>query len=207
MSDARFVTSPTARATVAARGLSVDTDEELLAACREGSPDAWVAVHGRYHRLVRSIARAYGLTADDEEEVVQIGFGVLHQSVHRLRPDSRLAPWLSTVARRHTWRLVEKRRRETPTLINEEVLVHDDVRRSAARRADDDWLREGLRQLPSRSRALIEVLFLREDEPSYAQISEELGIPVGSIGPTRARCLDQLRALLESTQPTETLDV
>jgi RNA polymerase sigma factor (sigma-70 family) len=183
------------------------TDEELLAACRDGSPDAWVAVHRRYHRLVRSIARAYGLRTHDEEEVVQIVFGVLHQSVHRLRPDSRLAPWLSTVARRHTWRLVEKRRREAPTLIDEQGLVHDDVRLTADRHADDDWLREGLRQLPARSRALIEMLFLREDEPSYAQISDELGIPVGSIGPTRARCLDHLRALLESTQPTERLDV
>lgn len=178
------------------------SDQELIAACREGHQQAWDEVHRRYHRLVRSIAVAYGLQPSDAEEIVQITFGILHRSIDRLRPDSRLAPWLSTVARRHTWRLVEVRRREAPVPVDTERLVHDDVRVDADRLADDEWLRQALRQLPSRCRALIEALFLRDEEPSYAQISEELGIPIGSIGPTRARCLERLRALLTPEERT-----
>ena len=174
------------------------SDETLIAACRAGEQDAWQEVFDRYHRLVRSIAISYGAREHDAEEIVQISFSVLFDSIHRIRPDSTLAPWLSTIARRHTWRLLERRRRAEPAAIHDEALTHDDVREHETRSADDELLRLALQQLPPRCRTLIELLYLRGDEPSYAEISAELGLPVGSIGPTRGRCLERLRAIMAS---------
>ena len=123
------------------------------------------------------------------------------QSLGRLRADTRLAPWLSTVARRHTWRVLERRRRERlATRGDDDVaagLAHDDVGDHAASSADAEWLRSGLQRLSPRCRALLEALYLR-GEIAYVDIAEELGMPIGSIGPTRARCLAKLRDLLDA---------
>jgi RNA polymerase sigma factor (sigma-70 family) len=172
------------------------TDEQLIEACREGSEEAWAEVHRRFHRLIRSIALSYGATPHDSEEIVQISFSILHAGIDRLAPGSRLAPWLSTVARRHTWRLLEARKRERASEVDDDAVSHDDVRDHADRSAEDEVLRAALRKLPPKCRTLLEALYLRGDEPAYSLISVELGIPVGSIGPTRSRCLDKLRLLL-----------
>ncbi|MBA3982871.1 MAG: sigma-70 family RNA polymerase sigma factor [Acidimicrobiia bacterium] len=171
-------------------------DDELLAGCRAGDAAVWEELVRRYERLVRSIPRAYGLGTTDIEEIAQMTFSVLVQSLDRLRPDSRLAPWLSTVARRHTWRLLEARRREPVMDIDDRVAGSvDNVAVSAGQAADVTWVRDGLRLLPSRCRVLLEALYLA-GERSYADIANDLGIPIGSIGPTRARCLERLRTIL-----------
>jgi DNA-directed RNA polymerase specialized sigma24 family protein len=64
-------------------------------------------------------------------------------------------------------------------------------------RVDAMWLADGLARLGSRCRQLLEILYLRPDQPSYADIAVELEIPIGAIGPTRGRCLAKLRTLLE----------
>jgi len=178
-------------------------DDELLAGCRAGDDAVWAELVRRYERLVRAIPRAYGLGTADVDEIAQITFSILVQSLDRLRPDSRLAPWLSTVARRHTWRLLEARRREPVMDIDDRMTGGDDnVAVSAGQSADMAWVRHGLRLLPSRCRALLEALYLT-GELSYADIASDLGIPIGSIGPTRARCLERLRTiLLHSTKET-----
>lgn len=184
----------------------VRSDEELIAACRRHEDDAWAEVFERYHRLVRSIARSYGATEHDAEEIVQVSFSVLFDSIERIRPDSHLAAWLSTIARRHTWRLLEKRRRTDVRDIPDEAITRSDVDDHAERSGDDELVRAALRSLSPRQRALMEALYLRADEPSYAEISAELGIPVGSIGPTRARCLERLRAFVEDARNAETAE-
>lgn len=176
----------------------VRSDEELIAACRRHDDGAWSEVFDRYHRLVRSIAMSYGATPHDAEEIVQVAFSVLYDSIDRIRPDSQLAAWLATVARRHTWRLLEKRRRAEPQEIPDHAMTVSDVDDHARRQADDDLVREAMRQLPARCRTLLEAMYLRDDEPSYTAIAEELGMPIGSIGPTRSRCLDKLRTIVEA---------
>src|SRR5215216_3858638 len=66
----------------------------------------------RYERLVYSIPLRYGLSRDDAADIAQITFTILIQSMDSLSEDSRLGPWLVTVARRHTWRLLDRNRRE-----------------------------------------------------------------------------------------------
>lgn len=179
------------------------TDEELIAACREGRTDAWNEVFERYHRLIASIARSYGATQHDAEEIVQITFGILANSIHKIAPDSRLAPWLATVARRHTWRLMAARRRET--LVDDDGNAsHDELREHEQRSAEEEVLRAALMKLPAKCRTLLETLYLRGDEPAYALVSAELDIPIGSIGPTRSRCLDKLRQLIAETDDART---
>lgn len=183
------------------------SDAELIAQCRAGSEAGWHEVHRRYHRLVRSIASSYGLRGPDVDDIEQLTFMILQSSLERLRPDSRLAPWLSTVARRHTWRVLERRRREAVQDDLEAAAtrtrVTADVDAGVLRAAEDAALRAALVQLPAKYRLLLEVLYLRGEEPSYAEVSAELGIPIGSIGPTRARCLQKLREILEATDQTD----
>lgn len=177
-------------------------DDVLLDACRRGDRDAWAELFDRYHRLVRSIAISYGLRNDDVDEVVQIVFTIVVQQLDRFQPETRLAAWLSSVTRRHVWRVLERRRRELAVADADVWSSHRDVDEAADREADRDWLRSGLATLPASCRRLLEALYLR-GERSYAEVADELGIPIGSIGPTRARCLERLRTVLAVDSVTQ----
>src|SRR4028119_1163355 len=90
-----------------------ESDRDLIRRCRQGSAGAWRRVLDNYERLVYSIPLRYGLSQHDAADVAQITFTILLQSLDTLPDDSRLGPWLATVARRHTWRFLERNRRET----------------------------------------------------------------------------------------------
>lgn len=175
-------------------------DDELLDSCRRGDRQAWEDLVGRYHRLVRSIALSYGLRGDDVDEVVQVVFAIVVKQLDRFHAGTHLAPWLATVSRRHVWRLLEHRWRELVTDDAGRGHSHRDVDDHADVLADQEWLRSGLVKLTPRCRALLESLYLRGERP-YTEIAAELGIPIGSIGPTRARCLEDLRRSLVATSP------
>lgn len=176
---------------------TVNNDDELLAACGRGDADAWRHLVEQHHRLVRSIAHSYGLYGDDSDEVVQVVFSVLVKQVDRFHPGTRLASWIGVVTRRHVWRILASRRREVVTEDAGSDRSHRDPDDIGQRSEDAAWLRDGLAKLPPRCRALLEALYLR-GEATYADIAAELEMPLGSIGPTRARCLDRLRHLLEA---------
>jgi RNA polymerase sigma factor (sigma-70 family) len=181
------------------------TDAVLIERCLRGEPSAWEDVIERYGRLVFSIARSYGLNEADASDVTQVTFQILLQSLGRLRPDSRLGYWLGSVARRHTWRVLRRARREMPedadTLTaRAEALGHPSP--SAAERWElAEWLDHGLAQVDARCRRLLARLYLDPTEPAYEEVAKELGLPIGSIGPTRARCLEKVRAALTAVPP------
>ncbi|MEZ4677628.1 MAG: sigma-70 family RNA polymerase sigma factor [Caldilineaceae bacterium] len=89
----------------AQRGAGPTEDQLLLAACSRGEEWAWVQLVKKYERLVFSIALNHGLSPDDAADVTQIAFTALLDSLPKLRPDSAIAAWLATVARRHSWRI------------------------------------------------------------------------------------------------------
>src|ERR687884_1727394 len=93
------------------RGVA-DLDRDLILRCRQGSAGAWQQLLNKYERLVYSIPLRYGLSRDDAADIAQITFTILIESMDNLSEDSRLGPWLVTVARRHTWRLLQRNRRE-----------------------------------------------------------------------------------------------
>src|SRR5688572_8144552 len=90
----------------------LQTDSDLIRACYTGDARAWERLLDKYERLVFSISLSYGLTTDDAADVTQITFTILLQNLATLPEGIRLAPWLATVARRHTWRLLARNRRE-----------------------------------------------------------------------------------------------
>src|SRR4030095_14420038 len=94
-----------------ARNDMLQTDRDLIRACRSGDARAWERLLDKYERLVFSISLNYGLTTDDAADVTQITFTILLQNLDTLPDDIPLAPWLATVARRHTWRLLAQNRR------------------------------------------------------------------------------------------------
>jgi len=176
------------------------TDRDLIISCRRGDQEAWEALMERYERLVFTIARRQGLSAEDAADVTQTVFTILLTSLDRLSDDSRLGAWLTTVTRRHTWRALRKLGREP---LGEKEDVAEAVVLLGQQKEDpvDRWellqvVNDALQQLSERCRRLLQALYFDPEEPTYAQVSKQLGIPIGSIGPTRARCLKRLKEIL-----------
>ncbi|HWJ11940.1 MAG TPA: sigma-70 family RNA polymerase sigma factor [Nocardioides sp.] len=167
------------------------SDADLLARCRERDAEAWNILVGRYERLVYSVARRNGLSAEDAADVTQGTFLSLIDSLDKLRDEDRLASWLMTVARRQAWRVRNASRRDLPL-------------ESAPEEVEDplaDWdtvvtLHTALAQLGGTCKQLLEALYFEPEAPSYAEIADRLGRSIGGIGPLRGRCLEKLRAIL-----------
>ena len=178
----------------------VTSDRTLIRDCRAGDVGAWQRLLDRYERLVFSVPRRYGFSREDAADITQLTFTILIQSIDSLPEDSNLGAWLATVARRHTWRLLERNRREEtgeheilekgkPLLANSgtENIEHWEL---------TEWLDHGLSLVGKPCRNLLSALYLDPEQPSYAEVAARLGIAVGSVGPTRIRCLRRLRRLL-----------
>jgi len=179
----------------------------LVHRCLQGEMEAWSLLVERYARLVRSVPVRYGLNADEIDDVAQEVFLALAQSLHEIEDPERLSGWLATTTRRLTWRVIQRQRREqslcppndedppaSPALPSISSLTLDDLLNGWFRQ---EALEHALRQLSTRCQELLHLLFLDEQQPDYDEISRRLNIPKGSIGPTRNRCLQHLRSLLE----------
>lgn len=180
-----------------ARARTVDVgsrERALLERCRAGEARAWAELLDDYERLVFSIPLRYGLSREDAADVSQVVFTELLQSLPNLREDERLAGWLATVSRRQSWRVVERRKREPA--VDEVPDVPDDPD-PAETWTRTEWLYDGLLGLDQRCRELLVALYLEGGDESYAEVARKLGRPIGSLGPTRARCLEKLRGLLQ----------
>lgn len=176
------------------------SDQQLIERCRQGRKDAWEEVLTRYQRLVFSIPLNYGLARDDAADISQLTFATLVQHLDRLRPDSNLAGWLSTVARRHALHHLRKRKREIlgdeADIGESETFTNLASPDTAERWERVAWLDQGLNLLDKRCRELLLLLYFAEEQPAYEEVAARLGLAVGSIGPIRGRCLDRLRAIL-----------
>lgn len=180
----------------------LQTDHDLIRACRAGQASAWERLLDKYERLVFSVALNYGLTTDDAADVTQITFTILLQNLDSLPDGVRLPPWLATVARRHTWRLLARQRREAVSPDGD--LAGNEAAGGMADHRERwelaEWLNHGLSLLNERCRQLLLALYFDAEQPSYAQVAERLNLPVGSIGPTRARCLEKMKRHLQSAE-------
>ena len=184
------------------------TDKSLLLACRRGEQDAWDALVKRYQRLIYAIPRRAGLEDDQAAEVFQEVFTTLVQKLDDIQDPERLQAWLVTTARRKTWRLFSRNKawrqaswedeegdaEEEFARIPDEAPLAEEV---MLRLEEQHRLRTALAALDERCRKLLTLLFYDEEEVSYADIATTLGIKTGSIGPTRARCLQKMLTLLE----------
>lgn len=186
-------------ATAAARhpGGSHDASAgELVRTAAAGDPDAWRALVDRFAGLVWSIARANGLDRVDTADVVQTVWLRLVDNLHRLREPDRVGAWLAATARHESIRVSRQRQRSVPTddpAVLDRSGQDDDPAGGMLRRERDAALRELVADLPDRGQGILELL-IADPAASYAEVATRLGIPLGSIGPTRQRCLRTLRA-------------
>ena len=167
---------------------------DLVSRARNGEKQAWDTLVGRYAPLIWSICRKYELRGPDAEDVGQSVWLHLLDHLDRVRDPAALPGWLATTARRECTRVLRGRHDagQAPNAENasdEQVATAEEELLAAERHAA---LRGALMGLPPFCQQLIALLI--EDPPvPYAEISARLGIPVGSIGPSRRRCLDKLR--------------
>ena len=148
-----------------------------------------------------SVPRRYGLSHEDAADITQLTFTILIQSMDTLAEDSNLGAWLTTVARRHTWRLLDRNRRKAAS---EHVSWGEATTLLASNDSEGiegwelgEWLNHGLSLVSKECRELLSALYLEPEQPSYADVAARLGMAVGSVGPTRIRCLKRLRQALD----------
>lgn len=173
---------------------------ELVHAALSGSRPAWNDLIERFTPLVLSITNRYRLTPADAADVSQTVWLQLVQHLADLRDPRALPGWIATTVRHECIRVRRERQRTTVLDPQEQGRLLEDPRAAKVGATDDDLLRQerheallaGFAELTARQRALL--LLLVSDPPSsYAEISARLGIPIGAIGPTRARALSRLR--------------
>jgi RNA polymerase sigma factor (sigma-70 family) len=182
----------------------------LLRAAAAGDQQAWNRIVDDYHRLVWSVARGFRLSQADAADVSQTTWLRLVENLDRIRDPDQLAGWLATTARRESLRLIRQGHREIPdggdsaeagngegavgffdgaeTGDPEAAVVADEER-------SDLWA--AFSSLTDRCRNLLRVVAVTPLE-SYSAVAEALGMAVGSIGPTRSRCLEQLKRALKA---------
>lgn len=173
------------------------TNTDLVEAAARGEQDGWDEIVARYLPLVFSVIRRYRLSAKDAEDVSQTVWLRLVEHLDAIREPRALPMWIATTTRNEALRLVSAHRRTTPvdplvTTVLDGDAGAEELDEQLLRTERQQALRAGLAELAPQHRELL--LLLVADPPlSYEAISERLGMPVGSIGPTRARCLARLR--------------
>ncbi len=172
-------------------------DPNVIERCLAGDQAAWSDLVDYYAGLVYSIPRKLGLPADVCDDVAQTVFATLARRLSSVREVSSLAGWLATVARRESWRArrAQRRGRDESGPLDADVPVEDRELRRVEQILRMRWLLNGL---DPRCRDLLTALFLSETTPSYEEIAARLSIPLGSIGPTRQRCLAKLASQMQS---------
>ena len=166
---------------------------DLVERARGGDQSAWSEIVDRFAGLVWSVARGYALNPADALDAAQTTWLRLVEHLDRIREPEHLGAWLATTARRESLRLIQLRKRECPTEELEEVDALEPEPLDGLIQAErKEALSRAVASLSSRGQAVVRLLF-SDEEPSYDQISVRLGMPVGAIGPTRRRCLDQLQ--------------
>jgi len=189
-------------------GLAHEDDAALVSRCRRGEGAAWEALVHRYQRLVYAIVRRTGLDEHAAADVFQTVFARLVTHLPRIADPQRLQAWIVTTAKREVL-LALRRGQRTVSMtraddagdeaadfdVADDAPLPEDV---LAELEQLDGLRRALDRMDARCRELLLMLF-RDDgnKLPYEDVAQRLGLSVGSIGPTRARCLSKLRRLVD----------
>ena len=171
----------------------------LVRRAAAGDRWAWERLVDQYSRLIWAITRDFKLVESDAADVSQVTWLRLLEHIHRIENPDRVGSWLAATARNECLRCLAARKKVV--LAEDEIVLEGaaipepevDERLLSAERSQ--MVREALGRLPWRWQRMLELL-MADPPASYAEISDQLGLPVGSIGPTRSRCLARLRALL-----------
>ncbi len=173
-------------------------DAELIRLCLEDDQNAWEALVLRHQGLVYSTALEVGLPADDAGDIFQEVWLELHRSLRRLRNPNALPRWLIIATRRLSWKVAVRNRRIIaeipPDLVDPWSLPDESVEFMQCRARVEG----ALQRLGDPCAQLLRLLFLEWPRPSHRAVAQRTGLAMGSIGPTRNRCLAKLRKVLRT---------
>jgi RNA polymerase sigma factor (sigma-70 family) len=171
---------------------------------QRGDARAWGQIVDRFQNLVYSVARRTGLNSDDAGDVFQATFLALYRSLDRIERPEALPKWLSVAAARESLRVKRvsaKYADENELAVPLDQLVADEdasAEELALIAEDADFWRRSVELLGGRCEQLLGALYF--EELSYEDIVDQLGIPMGAIGPTRTRCLEKLRKVYQTSR-------
>ena len=174
------------------------SDPELVSMCLRGDAKAWEGLIVRYRRLIYSVPVRFGFSSADAADVFQGVCLKLVEHLHELKDETKVSAWLITTTTRQCIHLKAMKQRETATDgdFEEPPDPGENLEELRIMTEQQQTVREAVEQLSGRCRMLLDALYFDPRSLSYEEISQSMGIPVSSIGPTRARCLDKLRIIL-----------
>lgn len=185
--------------------MAVAAVEELVGQARGGDEPAWGCLVAQFTGLVTWIAHQHRLSAADTADVLQTCWLRLMENLERIEQPERVGAWLATTARRECLALRRRGTREVAGVETEigamAALATPDaeaVDAAVITHERDRALREAITTLSNPCPALLQLL-LSDPRPSYDDVVARLHMPKGSVGPRRARCLEQLRRRLEAS--------
>ncbi len=174
-------------------------DGALVAACLDGDGSAWEALIARHGALVWAVARRAGLDEDDAADVFQNTWTIALEELSRVREPQHFARWVGRVARHQSMRVRRGygiARKALPRVAREDIDVNVPDE-ELVRIEERGRVHAALARVGDRCDALLRLLYLETVRPAYDEIAARLGMRIGSIGPTRARCLQRLRGMLD----------
>lgn len=177
-------------------------DERLVAGCLGGSDAAWSAVVRRYERLVYAITRRYRLPESDAADAFQETFVALLRGMPQMREPKALCRWIASTAERISYASALRVRREQARIDADPAVLESLPGGEPIGTSDLETLeaqtliRQAVGAMPERCRRLLESLYFEDPPPSYNELAKRFGVPIGSLGPTRARCFDRMRLWL-----------
>jgi RNA polymerase sigma factor (sigma-70 family) len=173
-------------------------DPKLVSLCLSGDSEAWEALIMRYRRLIFSIPVKFGFSPADCSDVFQTVCVKLIEHLGSLKDESKVSAWLITTTTRHCiqakslkYRDISDEEEIEATPDRGETMEHIRIQSDQQQK-----VREAIEGLAERCRRLLQLLYFERASPSYEEIGKSMDMPVASIGPTRARCLDKLRTVL-----------
>jgi RNA polymerase sigma factor (sigma-70 family) len=166
------------------------SDPDLIEACLKGKSEAWEALIRRYQNLIYSVPMQYHFSMQDAADVFQGVCLILLEKLKTLRKLDSLSSWLYVTTKRMCWKISRKRDLEIPFADNPDSISVDPQEDRVVLQYQ---LKRALEELPPKCRKLLTALYYSDPPLSYDEVSAKLDIPFGSIGPTRARCLERLR--------------
>ena len=188
--------------TVAERNFESSDIARLVRRAAEGDRQAWERLVDQYARLIWSITGEFRLVESDAADVFQTTWLRLLEHIDRIVYPDRVGSWLAATARNECLRNLAARKRlvlaQDDEVLTGTAASSPEVDERILADERDQVVRDAMSRLPNRWQRLLELL-MADPPKSYADISSELDLPVGSIGPTRGRCLARLRVLLQAS--------
>jgi len=177
------------------KGFALASNRLLVAAAHRGDEGAWEELVERYSGLVEAVAGRHRLSDDDIGDVTQIVWLALLSNLDRLDDPERVGLWLHTTTRRECLAAIRRGDRDRPVAAQPDELLDEapSPAEMVLRAERAQQIRLALAMMQKKCRVLLELLLVRDPPAPYSEISDQLSIAVGTIGPRRRRCLDKLR--------------